>query len=229
MTYVSLEAKVDLADRARQEFPSPHFQPPATFRHLTFVIDAAALPLALPLHPSPDARPRLVTDVALAQAGDEHAFRRLYDGHVGRVYALCLRLEGEAGRAEELTQDVFVRAWDRLESFRGESAFGTWLHRLAVNVVLSDRRSAWRRGKWERAHEAPEELPAPSREAPPGLAMDLEQAIAGLPPGARTILVLHDIEGYRHDEIAAMTGVTVGTSKSQLFRARQLMREALDR
>jgi RNA polymerase sigma-70 factor (ECF subfamily) len=193
------------------------------------VTDAAALPLALPLHPAPDARPRLVTDVALAQAGDEHAFRRLYDGHVGRIFALCLRLEGERGRAEELTQDVFVRAWDRLESFRGESAFGTWLHRLAVNVVLSDRRSAWRRGKWEQGHESPEELPAPSREAPPGLAMDLEQAIAGLPAGARTVLVLHDVEGYRHEEIATLLAVTVGTSKSQLFRARQLMREALDR
>ena len=208
--------------------PTP-FQPTATFRHLIDVIDAAALPLALPLHPAPEARPRLVTDVAAAQAGDEHAFRRLYDGHVGRIYALCLRLEGDAARAEELTQDVFVRAWDRLGSFRGESAFGTWLHRLAINVVLSDRRSAWRRGKWEEIHEAPEELPAASHEAPPGLALDLEQAIAGLPAGARTILVLHDIEGYRHDEIATLIGVTVGTSKSQLFRARQLMREALDR
>jgi RNA polymerase sigma-70 factor (ECF subfamily) len=201
------------------------FQPGATFRHPTFVIDAtalSALPFATPL-------PRVSQDVALAQAGDELAFRRLYDGHVGRVYALCLRLEGDAARAEELTQDCFVRAWDRLTTFRGESAFGTWLHRLAVNVVLSDRRSAWRRSKYEIVHETPEELPVATREAPAGLAMDLERVIAELPPGARTILTLHDIEGYRHDEIATLTGVTVGTSKAQLFRARRLLREALDR
>jgi RNA polymerase sigma-70 factor (ECF subfamily) len=168
-------------------------------------------------------------DVAAAREGDERAFRRLYDAHVGRVYAVCLRLERDTARAEELTQDVFVRAWDRLTSFRGESLFGTWLHRLAVNVVLSDRRSAWRRGKHEMVHEATAELPVAAREAPAGLAMDLEGAIAALPDGARTILVLHDIEGYRHDEIAELTGLSVGTSKSQLFRARRLVREALDR
>jgi RNA polymerase sigma-70 factor (ECF subfamily) len=193
------------------------------------VIDAPSLALAFPRTAARDLRRAPVTDIAAAQAGDEHAFRRLYDGHVGRVYALCLRLEGERGRAEELTQDVFVRAWDHLGSFRGESAFGTWLHRLAVNVVLSDRRSAWRRSKHEITHEDPDALPVATREAPAGLALDLEQALAALPPGARTILVLHDIEGYRHDEIATLTGVTVGTSKSQLFRARRLMREALDR
>jgi RNA polymerase sigma-70 factor (ECF subfamily) len=193
------------------------------------VTDAPSLALAFPPAATRSPPRATVTDVAAAQAGDEHAFRRLYDGHVGRVYALCLRLEGGSGRAEELTQDVFVRAWDHLDSFRGESAFGTWLHRLAVNVVLSDRRSAWRRSKHEIAHEDPEGLPVATREAPAGLALDLEQALAALPPGARTILVLHDIEGYRHDEIATLTGVSVGTSKSQLFRARQLMREALDR
>ena len=209
---------------------SSPFQPTATFRHPTSVTDAAALALlpagAVPLLVQ---RPRVSEDVAAAREGDEQAFRRLYDAHVGRVYALCLRLEGNVGRAEELTQDVFVRAWDRLAGFRGESAFGTWLYRLAVNVVLSDRRSAWRRGKHEVAHEAPEELPVAAREAPAGLAMDLEQVISALPAGARTILVLHDVEGYRHDEIAEITGVSVGTSKSQLFRARRLLREAFDR
>ena len=204
----------------------PLFQPRGTFRHLTPVTDAAALALATP---PPPARPRVSEDVAAARTGDELAFRRLYDAHVGRVYAVCLRLEGNIGRAEELTQDVFVRAWDRLATFRGESAFGTWLHRLAINVVLSDRRSAWRRSKHEVLHESPEELPAAAREAPAGLAMDLEQVIAALPPGARTILVLHDVEGYRHEEIATLTGLTVGTSKSQLFRARRLLREAFER
>jgi RNA polymerase sigma-70 factor, ECF subfamily len=189
------------------------------------VTDAAAL-TSIPFAPP---RPRVSEDVAAARAGDELAFRRLYDAHVGRVYVLCLRLEGNVERAEELTQDVFVRAWDRLATFRGESAFSTWLHRLTVNVVLADRRSAWRRSKHEIAHEAPEELPAPSREAPAGLAMDLEQVIAALPAGARTILVLHDVEGYRHEEIASLTGISIGTSKSQLFRARRLLREAFER
>ena len=186
---------------------------------------AAAFALPTPIL----SRPRVSEEIAAAQAGDELAFRRLYDAHVGRVYALCLRLEGNASRAEELTQDVFVRVWDRLVTFRGESAFTTWLHRLAVNVVLSDRRSAWRRSKNEVAHESPEDLPVWSREAPAGLAMDLEQVIAALPDGARTILVLHDVEGYHHDEIARLTGLSVGTSKSQLFRARRLLREAFER
>ena len=188
--------------------------------------NAAALALTLP---RTEIRPRVSDDVAAAREGDALAFRRLYDAHVGRVYAVCLRLEGDAARADELTQDVFVRAWDRLVTFRGESQFGTWLHRLAVNVVLSDRRSAWRRSKFEITHENTAELPAATREAPAGLAMDLERVIAALPDGARTILVLHDIEGYDHEEIATLTGLSVGTSKSQLFRARRLLREALDR
>jgi RNA polymerase sigma-70 factor (ECF subfamily) len=166
--------------------------------------------------------------VRRAQAGDQEAFGDLYRAHAGRVYALCLRLEADAARAEELTQDVFVRAWERIASYRGESAFGTWLHRLAVNVVLADRRSAWRRAKrllttgdpaaFERARE--------SASAPD---LDLEAAIAALPPGARTVFVLHDVEGYTHDEIAGLSGIAEGTSKAQLFRARRLLREALNR
>jgi RNA polymerase sigma-70 factor (ECF subfamily) len=167
-----------------------------------------------------------------AQAGDQGAFASLYRAYAGRVYALCLRLEADAARAEELTQDVFVRAWEKLGSFRGESAFGTWLHRLAVNVVLGDRRSAWRRGKRllftddAGAYERPA---AGSQGALPAAVerLDLDRAIAALPPGARTIFVLHDVEGYQHGEIAAMTGIAEGTSKTQLFRARRLLREAL--
>ena len=165
--------------------------------------------------------------VRRAQAGDTDAFGRLYGQHVGRVYALCLRLEADVGRAEELTQDVFVRAWERLPGFRGESAFGTWLHRLAVNVVLADRRAAWRRERRVLAVESPETLEVP-REMDPALALDLEAAIASLPPGARAVLVLHDLEGYQHAEIAAMTGIAEGTSKAQLFRARRLLRERLE-
>lgn len=160
-----------------------------------------------------------------AQAGDRSAFRRLYEEHVGRVYALCLRLTGDPEDAMERTQDVFVRAWDKLGSFRGEAAFATWLHRLAVNVVLTDRRSAGRR---ERRVDAVAALGPRSEPAPrAGLAVDLERAIAALPPGARSVFVLYDVEGYRHEEIAEMTGIAAGTSKAQLHRARRLLREAL--
>lgn len=173
--------------------------------------------------------PGLPDLVARSLRGDDDAFAALYREHAGRIFALCLRLEGDRAAAEELTQDVFVRAWRRLGTWRGESAFGTWLHRLAVNVVLEHRRSAWRRLRRVLPLAAPEELERPARAAPAGLAMDLEAAIARLPEGARTVLVLHDIEGYTHEEIGQMTGIAPGTSKAQLFRARRLLREALDR
>jgi RNA polymerase sigma-70 factor (ECF subfamily) len=166
--------------------------------------------------------------VRRAQAGETDAFGALYRAHAGRVYALCLRLEGDAARADELTQDVFVRAWERLDSFKGLSSFGTWLHRLAVNVVLTDRRSAWRREQRVFGTDDPAALEQPRR-SEPGLALDLERAIATLPAGARTVFVLHDVEGYQHAEIARMTGIAEGTSKAHLFRARRLLREALDR
>lgn len=166
--------------------------------------------------------------IGRAQAGDESAFERLYREHVGRVYALCLRMSADARRAEELTQDVFVRAWERLGSFRGDSAFSSWLYRLAVNVVLGERRSERRRTKRVLAtDEAAQAIPAPR--ANPGERMDLERAIAGLPPGARAIFVLYEIEGYRHEEIAELTGLASGTSKAQLHRARRLLKEALER
>lgn len=167
--------------------------------------------------------------VAAAQDGDEHAFRSLYDLCVDRIYALCLRLSADAATADELTQDVFVRAWEKLRSFRGESAFPTWLHRLAVNVVLTEQRSSGRRERRVFGHSELENLDAPSRGASPGMRMDLEQAIAALPAGARAVFVLHDVEGYQHDEIALMSGLAEGTSKAQLFRARRLLREMLDR
>lgn len=166
--------------------------------------------------------------VRRAQSGDQEAFGDLYRAHAGRVYALCLRLEADAARAEELTQDVFVRAWERLASYRGDSAFGTWLYRLAVNVVLSDRRSAWRRARRVLVTADPSALEPPAA-MPAGRDLDLEQAIAALPPGARTVFVLHDVEGYTHDEIAGLSGIAEGTSKAQLFRARRLLREALNR
>jgi RNA polymerase sigma-70 factor (ECF subfamily) len=165
--------------------------------------------------------------VRRAQDGDESAFEQLYRENVGRVYALCLRLSGDQARAEELTQDVFVRAWEKLSSYRGESAFFSWLYRLAVNVAWGDLRSERRRTT---RLVTTAELPERSDDAPPpGLRLDLERAIATLPPGARTAFVLYDIEGFEHEEIAKMTGWATGTSKAQLHRARRLLRRALDR
>lgn len=167
--------------------------------------------------------------VRRAQQGDVAAFEQLYRENLDRVYALCLRLCGDAGRAEELTQDVFVRAWQKLESFEGKSAFSTWLHRLAVNVVLGDKRSEGIRVGKVFGTDDPAAYESPSRAPDPGQRMDLERAIATLPPGARTVFVLHDVEGYKHEEIAELHGLAVGTCKAQLHRARRLLREALER
>ena len=163
-----------------------------------------------------------------AQQGEQAAFEALYRAHVGRVYALCLRLTADAAHAEELTQDAFVRAWERLAGFRGESAFASWLYRLTVNVVFLHRRTARRRELRVFATDDPAAFEAPGS-GEGGRGVDLERAVAALPPGARQVFVLHDVEGYRHEEIARLTGIAVGTSKAQLFRARRLLREALSR
>ena len=166
--------------------------------------------------------------VLRAQQGDQEAFRALYQAHVGRVHALCLRMTGNVQEAEEHVQDVFVRVWNQLASFRGDSAFSTWLHRLTVNEVLQSRRSAGRRNARVRLAKDDEELDQiAGREGPPS--PDLTHALTRLPEGARTVFVLHDVEGYQHDEIAGMLGIAEGTSKAQLFRARRLLREALGR
>ncbi len=168
--------------------------------------------------------------VELARAGDPAAFERLYRAHSGKIYALCWRLCGhDAALAEDLVQDAFVRAWNKLDLFEGKSAFGTWLHRLAANVALSDRRIRLRRVKHEApADEMVERTATGDRDVSAPLATDLEQAISALPERARTVLVLYDVEGYRHQEIAEMTGMAVGSSKAQLHRARNLVREALE-
>ncbi len=173
---------------------------------------------------------QIAADVALAAAGDRTAFERLYRGNVNRVYAVCARMVGDRSRAEELTQDVFVRAWQKLNLFRGESAFSTWLHRLAVNVVLNARKSEGRSNqRISDDGDAIDELPHATLTLAPGDSLDLERAIAGLPPGARRVFVLHDVEGYKHEEIAEMLEITSGGSKAQLHRARMLLREALNR
>ena len=170
--------------------------------------------------------------VRRAQAGDRVAFEELYRDNVRRVYALCYRMAGTPDLAEELAQDVFIRAWQRLGTFRGESAFSSWLHPLTVNVALSERRSRRRRvARVMTTDDLSEfEKPGPpARSDGPESGFDLERALATLPPGARAVFVLHDVEGYKHEEIAQMTGVATGTSKAQLHRARRLLREALTR
>lgn len=189
--------------------------------------------MSVPSAPAPE--PRAVDnleahdDVRAAQRGDADAFGRLYQQHVGRINALALRLTADRVRAEELVQDAFVRAWEKLGSFRGESAFGTWLHRLTVNVFLVQTRSTQRRGVHE---EAPGELPESAIDVEDeGLGregrMDLEAAITRLSPGARTAFVLHELEGYSHEEIAALSGVAAATIRAQLFRARKRLLEVL--
>lgn len=162
-----------------------------------------------------------------AQAGNLGAFERLYRSTVGLVHAICLRMAGDAALAEELTQDVFVRAWEKLATFRGESAFATWLTRLAVNVVLSERRERRRREARVIVAEGLESLAVPVPPGKPGQALDLERAIASLPPQARHVFVLHDVHGWEHAEIARHSGLAVGTSKAHLHRARRLLREVL--
>ena len=174
-----------------------------------------------------DAEPADADDAALAAAGDTHAFERLYRRHVSRVHGLARRMIS-IELADEVTQDVFVRVWEKLGTFRGEAAFGTWLHRVAINVILGRRKKLGKRR--ERFVEGEKvfwklETRPKVREA----AMDLEVALGTLPDGAQQIFVLHDVEGYKHDEIAGMLGISSGTSKSQLHRARMLLREQMDR
>jgi len=167
--------------------------------------------------------------VEKAQAGDRFAFEQLYRSHCDRIYALCWRMCGaDKALAEDMVQEAFVRAWNKLGLFRGDSKFGTWLHRLAVNVVLSDRRIRVKRLSREREMvDDVERTLVGDRNVFAGLRKDLEAAIAGLPERARTVLILYDIEGYKHNEIAEMTGMAVGSSKAQLHRARKLVRNVL--
>jgi RNA polymerase sigma-70 factor, ECF subfamily len=166
-------------------------------------------------------------DATLAASGDASAFERLYRSHVGRVYSLVRRMLNDDD-VDEVAQDVFVRAWQKLGTFRGEAAFGTWLHRLAVNVILGRRETLGIRRKRYLEGDAALEL-IPAGRPGPELTMDFETAMARLPDGAREVFVLHDVEGYRHEEIAEMLGLATGTSKSQLHRARMALRRHLER
>lgn len=161
-----------------------------------------------------------------ARAGDRSAFEKLYREHVGRVHGLCLRLTGDPAAAEEHTQDTFVRAWRKLSSFRGDASLSSWLHRIAVNSILQARRSEKRR-RARVVTADPATLESAGSTTPARLGIDLERAMATLPDGARSVFVLHDVAGYKHSEIAEMTGTAVGTVKAQLHRARRLLRERL--
>jgi RNA polymerase sigma-70 factor (ECF subfamily) len=186
----------------------------------------ACLATGSAMPPAPAAVIHDADDVRAAADGDRRAFQRLYKLHVDRVYGAVYRLAGyDHARAEDLTQEAFVRAWQKLSSFRHESAFGTWLYRLAVNVALMDIRA---RGA-DPVHMIDEDSLPEHGETPFCAAErdELERAIAKLPPRARAVLVLHDVEGWLHEEISAELGMAVGSSKAQLHRARGLLRKVL--
>ncbi len=189
---------------------------PVSTTHASIVAVPASVPAPIP------------ADVLAAAGGDRRAFERLYREHLDRVYSIAVRMLGDRMLAEEVTQDVFVRVWQKLPSFRGDSAFSTWLHRVAVNIVLTRRKSAGvQQDRTPDDHQAIDQSPA--RPVSVGDRLDLESAIAALPPGARQIFVLHDVEGFTHEEIGAQLGITSGGSKAQLHRARLLLRTALSK
>lgn len=163
--------------------------------------------------------------IARAQRSDAKAFEALYRLHVDRVYGLCLRMTGNVSEAEDCTQEAFIQAWNKLDLFRGDSAFGTWLHRIAVNSVLGRMRKSKR--EQDRIQVAAETILSPVSEADTGELQDLADAIDRLPAGARHVFVLQAVYGYSHEETGNMLDIAVGTSKAQLHRARRLLAQQL--
>ncbi len=161
------------------------------------------------------------------RAGDPAAERSFYERHVDRIYRLILRMSGRPELAQEWTQDTFVRAFDRIGQFRGESALGSWLHAIAVSVTLNGLRQQKRRDAFAAPLEEATAVIAQTGDSEPDLKTRLKVAIAALPEGTRRVFVMHDVEGFTHEEISTALGVAVGTSKSQLFRAREKLRTAL--
>jgi len=163
-----------------------------------------------------------------ARKGDVGAFETLYRKHAPRVFGLCLRMTSDRALAEELTQETFVRVWEKLHLFQGDRSMAPWILTVASRVVISQFRGRRRRSERETAVAELDTIGAAAVTAGrPGTALDLERALGLLPPGARQVFVLHDVQGYRHDEIAELLGVAVGTTKAQLHRARRMLREAL--
>jgi RNA polymerase sigma-70 factor (ECF subfamily) len=163
--------------------------------------------------------------VARAQAGDTRAFEALYRLHVDRVYGLCLRMTGNVSEAEDCTQEAFIQAWNKIAKFRGDSAFGTWMHRIGVNAVLGRMRKSKR--EQDRLQLVADTAPSPVVTADNGSLRDLSAAIERLPEGARHVFVLNAVYGYSHEESSDMLGIAVGTSKAQLHRARRLLSQQL--
>ncbi|WP_425507905.1 RNA polymerase sigma factor [Thermomonas paludicola] len=182
----------------------------------------------MPMPQVPETRSIADEDAVLARraaSADVAAFEQLYRRHHRRVHGVIVRLVGQAGaRAEDLTQEAFVRAWQALPSFRFESAVSTWLHRLAANTALMELRARRSRPWPEDDDEALESVATPDTAGRAMLGRELDRAVASLPPRARAVLVLHDVEGWKHEEIAAELGMAVGSSKAQLHRARGLLR-----
>jgi len=176
----------------------------------------------------PTAFPNQASDAQLAAGGDVQAFERLYRSHVDRIHTLVRRMLGD-DLADEVTQDVFVRAWQKLGTFRGDAAFGTWLHRVAINVVLGRRRMLAIHRERFLADAAPTLEMMSGRDRVGTSGPEFEAGLRNLPPGARQVFVLHDMEGFKHREIAKLLGVTTGTSKAQLHRARMVMRTYVSR
>jgi RNA polymerase sigma-70 factor (ECF subfamily) len=216
-------------DERRQEKVG-RFQPPGAGRHLSRcrkkcarrrAADEASLTQQATAHRAPQHES---VDVARAAAGDREAFERLYRTHAPRILGLARRIAGFE-LAEDLTQDVFVRAWEKLPGFRGDSQFGTWLYRLAINVMVEDRR---RSSRWRRRDDDEDVLAnLATATEDDAFAIDFEDAVARLPAAARKVFVLHDVEGYKHREIGKLIGITDGTSKGQLHRARMILRRYL--
>ena len=201
----------------------------------SFAREAAQAP-PHPLYTPPTPPDPIEADaLARAQAGDHHAFEQLYVLHKRRIYSLCLRMVGSIAEAEDLTQEVFLQLHRKISTFRGDSAFSTWLHRLAINVVLMQlRKKGLSVISLDEAMEpAPNEGPGRSfGAADPALSgtidrLALERAVCDLPAGYRLIFILHDVEGYEHNEIASMLECSIGNSKSQLHKARLKLRDAM--
>jgi len=167
--------------------------------------------------------------VARARAGDASAFEQLYQKYAGRIYGLCVRLTRSPVVAEDVTQEVFVQAWRKLSDYRGESAFPSWLHRIAVNAVLGVQRAQRRRDFRLAALGWLRGTGGTSSGGDPALRLDLDAGISRLPDSARNVLVLHDVEGYRHEEIAGMLGIAPGTCKARLHYARRKLRKELEK
>ena len=165
--------------------------------------------------------------IARVRAGESDAARALYDAHVDRVYRLAFRLAGDDALAQDFTQETFIRAFDRLGSFRGDAAFSTWLHTITTTVVLNGLRKVKRLRQRETDIDDAQAIGVIKRDSEPDLKMRLTKAIDELPEGYRTVFVMHDVEGYTHEEIGAALGVETGTSKAQLSRARAKLRVAL--